>query len=97
MAVSTGSPEPQETYEALDAAALIKVGEILWGSYWKRQVAAALDVTEFTINRWSVRGHPIPLQKWRALLKIASRRQQQIGEMVAQLIEAIPAVDPGRK
>lgn len=81
---------PHSPYEILDAAALTALGETLWGTYWKRQMAAALNVNEITINRWSVKGQEIPLKHWRALLKIANHRQRQISEIVAQLIEAIP-------
>lgn len=95
MAVSelTGPPDElvNSPYELLDAAALIVLGELLWGSYWKRQMAAELGVSEITINRWSIKGQAIPVAQWRTLLKIASRRQQRIGEAVAQLIEAIPS------
>lgn len=69
----------------LDADALQRVGEALYGPNWQTPVAADLAVSDRTVRRW-VAGHAIPDGVWADLALLCAKRGGALIQLGERLI-----------
>lgn len=74
------------------------VGETLYGSRWRSELAAELDVNERTVRRWAAGEQPVPLTVWAELEAMCRSRAQALGTFAASIavMRAAQELQPAR-